>query len=125
MMASKNAIVPVGKVMKGRRDLTECLCARRLWLLHRPQWPDAGFPFNSSTTVFHYNKDAFKAARSDTEKPPTTGRKFEAAAAQGLRATNACTTSWVSWTQLESFSAWHNTEFASKGTAACGALMPA
>jgi sn-glycerol 3-phosphate transport system substrate-binding protein len=25
------------------------------------------------------------------------------------------TTSWVSWTQLESFSAWHNTEFATKG----------
>jgi sn-glycerol 3-phosphate transport system substrate-binding protein len=25
------------------------------------------------------------------------------------------TTSWQSWTQLESFSAWHNTEFATKG----------
>ena len=28
------------------------------------------FPFNSSTPVFHYNKDAFKAAGLDPEKPP-------------------------------------------------------
>jgi sn-glycerol 3-phosphate transport system substrate-binding protein len=27
------------------------------------------------------------------------------------------TTSWQSWTQLESFSAWHNVEFATKATA--------
>jgi len=41
-----------------------------------------------------------------------------ALAAAKLKASgHACpfTTSWISWTQLESFSAWHNVEFATKG----------
>ncbi len=73
-------------------------------------------PFNSSTTVFHYNKDAFKAAGLDPEKPPTTWPEVARAAATLKAAGHKCpfTTSWQSWTQLESFSAWHNTEFATK-----------
>jgi ABC-type glycerol-3-phosphate transport system substrate-binding protein len=34
------------------------------------------FPFNSSTTVFYYNKDAFKAAGLDTSKAPAPGPKW-------------------------------------------------
>ncbi len=73
-------------------------------------------PFNSSTTVFHYNKDAFKAAGLDPEKPPTTWPEVARAAATLKAAGHKCpfTTSWQSWTQLESFSAWHNTEFATQ-----------
>jgi sn-glycerol 3-phosphate transport system substrate-binding protein len=73
-------------------------------------------PFNSSTTVFHYNKDAFKAAGMDPEKPPTTWPEVALAAAKLKASGHKCplTTSWVSWTQLESFSAWHNVEFATK-----------
>jgi sn-glycerol 3-phosphate transport system substrate-binding protein len=33
------------------------------------------FPFNSSTPVFHYNKDAFKAAGLDPESLPRPGPK--------------------------------------------------
>jgi sn-glycerol 3-phosphate transport system substrate-binding protein len=75
------------------------------------------FPFNSSTTVFHYNKDAFKAAGMDPEKPPKTWIEVTQAAAKLKTSGHACpfTTSWVSWTQLERFSAWHNVEFATKG----------
>jgi len=75
------------------------------------------FPFNSSTPVFHYNKDAFKAAGLDASKPPTTWPEVALAAAKLKASGHKCpfTTSWISWTQLESFSAWHNTEFASKG----------
>ena len=71
-------------------------------------------PFNSSTTVFHYNKDAFKAAGLDPENPPKTWPEVVLAAAKLKASGHKCpfTTSWVSWTQLESFSAWHNTEFA-------------
>ena len=75
------------------------------------------FPFNSSTPVFHYNKDAFKAAGLDPEKPPKTWPEVALAAAKLKASGHKCpfTTSWVSWTQLESFSAWHNVEFATKG----------
>ena len=73
-------------------------------------------PFNSSTTVFHYNKDAFKAAGIDTESPPKTWPEVALAAAKLKASGHKCpfTTSWQSWTQLESFSAWHNVEFATK-----------
>jgi sn-glycerol 3-phosphate transport system substrate-binding protein len=73
-------------------------------------------PFNSSTTVFHYNKDAFKAAGLDPEAPPKTWPEVALAAAKLKASGHKCpyTTSWQSWTQLESFSAWHNVEFATK-----------
>jgi sn-glycerol 3-phosphate transport system substrate-binding protein len=73
-------------------------------------------PFNSSTTVFHYNKDAFKAAGLDADRPPTTWPEVALAAAKLKASGHKCpfTTSWQSWTQLESFSAWHNVEFATK-----------
>ena len=74
------------------------------------------FPFNSSTTVFHYNKDAFKAAGLDPDKPPTTWPEVALAAAKLKVSGHKCpfTTSWQGWTQLESFSTWHNVEFATK-----------
>jgi sn-glycerol 3-phosphate transport system substrate-binding protein len=52
------------------------LHARRGRLLHGAQRADAELPFNSSTTVFYINKDAFKAAGIDTTKPPRPGRKW-------------------------------------------------
>jgi sn-glycerol 3-phosphate transport system substrate-binding protein len=74
------------------------------------------FPFNSSTTVFFYNKDAFKAAGLDPERPPKTWPEVMLAASKLKLAGHKCpfTTSWFSWTQLESFSAWHNVEFATR-----------
>ena len=75
------------------------------------------FPFNSSTTVFYYNKDAFKAAGLDPDNPPSTWPEVALAAAKLKASGHKCpfTTSWLGWTQLESFSAWHNMEFATKG----------
>jgi sn-glycerol 3-phosphate transport system substrate-binding protein len=75
------------------------------------------FPFNSSTPVFHYNKDAFKAAGLDPENPPKTWPEVALAAAKLKINGHKCpfTTSWISWTQLETFSAWHNVEFATRG----------
>ena len=76
----------------------------------------ASYPFNSSTPVFHYNKDAFKAAGLDADKPPTTWPEVALAAAKLKASGHKCpfTTSWISWTQLESFSAWHNVLYATK-----------
>jgi sn-glycerol 3-phosphate transport system substrate-binding protein len=119
MMASKQAIVPVGKVMKdaGVPFDPKSYVPAVAGYYTAPNGEMLSFPFNSSTTVFHYNKDAFKAAGLDTEKPPTTWPEVARAAALLKASGHKCpfTSSWMSWTQLESFSAWHNTEFATLG----------
>jgi sn-glycerol 3-phosphate transport system substrate-binding protein len=80
------------------------------------------FPYNSSTTVFYYNKDAFKAAGLDPEKAPTTWPEVALAAAKLKASGHKCplTIAWQGWTQLESFSAWHNVEFATKSNGLAG-----
>ncbi len=119
MMASKQAIVPVGKVMKdaGVPFDPKSYVPAVAGYYTAPDGQMLSFPFNSSTTVFHYNKDAFKAAGLDTEKPPSTWPEVALAAAKLKASGHKCpfTSSWMSWTQLESFSAWHNTEFATLG----------
>jgi sn-glycerol 3-phosphate transport system substrate-binding protein len=118
MMASKGAIVPVGKVMKdsGLKFDPGAYISAVAGYYTAPSGQMLSMPFNSSTTVFYYNKDAFKAAGLDPEKPPATWPEVALAAAKLKASGHACpfTTSWVSWTQLESFSAWHNVEFATK-----------
>ena len=119
MMASKGAIVPVGEVMKkaGVTFDANAYVPAVAGYYTAPNGQMLSFPFNSSTTVFHYNKDAFKAAGLDPEKPPKTWPEVALAAGKLKASGHKCpfTTSWVSWTQLESFSAWHNTEFATIG----------
>ena len=118
MMASKGAIVPVGKVMAdaGVKFDPKAYVPAVAGYYTAPNGQMLSFPFNSSTTVFHFNRDAFKAAGLDPEKPPTTWPEVALAAAKLKASGHKCpfTTSWQSWTQLESFSAWHNVEFATK-----------
>lgn len=119
MMASRQAIVPVGEVMKkaGVTFDPNAYVPAVAGYYTAPNGQMLSFPFNSSTTVFHYNKDAFKAAGIDPENPPRTWPEVALAAGKLKASGHKCpfTTSWVSWTQLESFSAWHNTEFATLG----------
>ena len=118
MMASKGAIKPVGEVMTsgGAKFDPSVYISAVAGYYTAPNGRMLSFPFNSSTTVFYYNKDAFKAAGLDPEKAPTTWPEVFAAADKLKASGHKCpfTTSWVSWTQLESFSAWHNTLFASQ-----------
>ena len=118
MMASKGAIVPVAEVMKkaGVTFDANAYVPAVAGYYTAPNGQMLSFPFNSSTPVFHYNKDAFKAAGLDADKPPTTWPEVALAAAKLKASGHKCpfTTSWVSWTQLESFSAWHNVLFATK-----------
>jgi sn-glycerol 3-phosphate transport system substrate-binding protein len=67
-------------------------------------------PFNSSTPVLWYNKDAFKKAGLDPDKPPATWPLMEEASKKLLAAgsRSGFTTTWPSWIQIENFSAWHN-----------------
>ena len=118
MMASKGAVVPVGKVMAdaGVKFDPNAYIAAVSGYYTAPNGQMLSFPLNSSTTVFYYNKDAFKAAGLDAEKPPTTWPEVALAAAKLKASGHKCPLSiaWQGWTQLESFSAWHNVEFATK-----------
>lgn len=118
MMAAKGAVVPVGKLMgdAGLKFDQNAYVPAVSGYYTAPNGQMLSFPFNSSTPVFHYNKDAFKAAGLDPEKPPTTWPEVALAAAKLKASGHKCpfTTSWISWTQLESFSAWHNVLYATK-----------
>jgi sn-glycerol 3-phosphate transport system substrate-binding protein len=88
----------------------------------------ASMPFNSSTGVMWYNKDAFEIAGLDPEKPPATWADFMTAArtlrdkwakptmakTAGGPELFAATTAWFTWIQLEEFSAIHNLAYATK-----------
>ena len=118
MMASKGAIKPVGEVMKesGLKFDPSAYISAVAGYYTAPNGQMLSMPFNSSTTIFYYNKDAFKAAGLDPDKAPSTWPEVALAAAKLKASGHKCpfTTGWQSWTQLESFSAWHNVEFATK-----------
>jgi sn-glycerol 3-phosphate transport system substrate-binding protein len=83
----------------------------------------ASMPFNSSTAVMWYNKDAFAAAGLDPEKAPATWPEV-ITAARAIKAKIGTpemgavkfpiTTSWMIWVQLEQYSAIHDLPFATK-----------
>ena len=73
-------------------------------------------PFNSSTPILWYNVEAFKKAGLDPDKPPKTwpevgeySKKLVAAGYGG-----GFSTAWISWVQIENFSAWHNVPIGTK-----------
>jgi sn-glycerol 3-phosphate transport system substrate-binding protein len=74
-------------------------------------------PYNSSTPILYYNKDAFKKAGLDPEKPPKTWKDVEAMSKKILAAGAAkCgfSTGWPSWTMVENMHATHDQPFATK-----------
>jgi sn-glycerol 3-phosphate transport system substrate-binding protein len=119
MMASKGATVPVGKIMSdaGLTFDPKAYIPAVAGYYTAPNGQMLSFPFNSSTTVFYYNKDAFKKAGLNADKAPATWPEVFAAAKKLKESGHSCpmTLAWMGWTQLESFSTWHNVEFATKG----------
>jgi sn-glycerol 3-phosphate transport system substrate-binding protein len=116
MMAAKGAIKPVYQLMAEQHEKFN---AKDYLPAVTSYFSDTkgnllSMPFNSSTQVLYINKDAFKKAGLDPEKPPRTWAELEKDA-EKLKASGAVcsfTTGWQSWVQLESFSAWHNVPFA-------------
>ncbi len=118
MMAAKGAVKPVYQLMKEANEkfdpkiyiptITSYYSTSKGEML--------SLPFNSSTSVMYYNKDAFKAAGLNPDKPPVTwpeffevAKKLKASGMEGGFSTN-----WISWIQLENFTAWHNIPFGTK-----------
>ena len=118
MMAAKGAVVPVGKVLAdaGYKFDPKAYIPAVMGYYTAPNGQMLSFPLNSSTTIFNYNKDLFRKAGLDPNKPPTTWPEVALAAAKLKASGVSCpfTTSWQGWTQLESFSTWHNTLFATQ-----------
>ncbi|EHD23604.1 MULTISPECIES: sn-glycerol-3-phosphate ABC transporter substrate-binding protein UgpB [Brenneria] len=73
-------------------------------------------PFNSSTPVLYYNKDAFKKAGLDPEQPPKTWQQLTEYTAKLRSSGMKCgyASGWQGWIQIENFSAWHGLPVASK-----------
>lgn len=72
-------------------------------------------PFNSSTPVLYYNKEAFEAAGLP-DRGPRTWEEMDRFGQALLDAGYECgfTTAWQSWVQLENLSARHDVPFATK-----------
>src|SRR6186997_1499245 len=118
MMSAKGAIVPVAKVMGDAKEKFE---PKAYLPTVTGYYSDSkgnmlSFPFNSSTVMFYVNKDAFKKAGLDPNKPPKTWKEVVAAAEKLKASGHACpyTTSWPSWMHIENFSAWHNVPIGTK-----------
>ncbi|KAB7898736.1 sn-glycerol-3-phosphate ABC transporter substrate-binding protein UgpB [Rouxiella sp. S1S-2] len=73
-------------------------------------------PFNSSTPVLYYNKDAFKKAGLNPDQPPKTWQELEQDTAKLKEAGMKCgyASGWQGWIQIENFSAWHGLPVATK-----------
>jgi len=119
MMGAKGAIKPVYQLMAdaGEPFDPKAYLPAITGYYSTPDGKMLSMPFNSSTAVVYYNKDVFKKAGLDAEKLPATWPELFAAAKK-IRETNAApcgfTSAWVSWIQLEQFSAWHNVPIATK-----------
>ncbi|PMQ02071.1 MAG: sn-glycerol-3-phosphate ABC transporter substrate-binding protein [Dictyoglomus sp. NZ13-RE01] len=83
-------------------------------------YPDgrmAAMPFNSSTAVLWYNKDAFRKAGLDPNNPPKTWAEVRKASLEIVKkgaAKIGLSASWLPWTQFEQFGAIHNVPYATR-----------
>jgi sn-glycerol 3-phosphate transport system substrate-binding protein len=72
-------------------------------------------PFNSSTPILYYNKDAFQKAGLSPDRPPTTWKEVGQFARRIISADAAkCgfSTGWPSWILFENMATWHDLPFA-------------
>src|ERR1700688_892452 len=121
MMAAKGAVKPVYQLMADAGETFDpaAYLPAVTGYYSTADGKMLSFPFNSSTPVVFWNKDSFKKAGLDPEKPSKTWPEtFDAA--KKLRAGGVpCgfTAAWGSLTQIENLSAGHNAERETKGKA--------
>lgn len=79
-------------------------------------------PFNVSTPILFYNRDAFRRAGLDPDKPPRTWYEMPKAMGALSDAKQDCiyTTSWPAWIHVENMSIWNNQEFATRDNGFAG-----
>jgi sn-glycerol 3-phosphate transport system substrate-binding protein len=115
MMGAKGAIKPVYELMAEAGiafDSSDYLSAVAGYYT-TTDGKMLSMPFNSSTPVLWWNKEAFKKAGLDPEAPPKTWPEVGEYARKIVAAGYPCgfSTAWQSWIHLENFSAWHDVPF--------------
>ena len=125
MMAAKGAIKPVQELMKeaGEKFDPNSYLPAITGYYSTAKGEMLSFPFNSSSAVMWYNKDAFAKAGLDPNKPPKTwpevfdyAKKLKAAGYATCGVSNA----WSTWVLIEQFSAWHNVPIGTKANGMAG-----
>jgi sn-glycerol 3-phosphate transport system substrate-binding protein len=118
MMGAKGAIKPIHDLMQetGQAFDPSAYLSAVTGYYTTPDGKMLSMPFNSSTPVFWYNKDAFKKAGLDPNNPPKTWPEVADAARKLIAAGYQCgfSTAWISWVHLENYSAWHDIPFGTK-----------
>jgi sn-glycerol 3-phosphate transport system substrate-binding protein len=118
MMAAKGAVKPVFELMAeaGEKFDPKSFLPAITGYYSTADGKMLSMPFNSSTPIFYYNKDVFAKAGLDPEKAPKTWPEAFDAAKKIRASGHPCgiTTAWVTWTQMEAFSAWHNIPYGTK-----------
>ncbi|MGL4495960.1 MAG: sn-glycerol-3-phosphate ABC transporter substrate-binding protein UgpB, partial [Beijerinckiaceae bacterium] len=120
MMAASRAIKPVAEMMKeaGEKFDPQAYLPAVSGYYSNSKGEMLSFPFNSSSSVMWYNKDAFKKAGLDPNNPPKTWPDlFEAAKKLQASGHPNCgfASAWITWLNIEQFSVWHNIPLATKG----------
>jgi len=113
MMAAKGAVYPVYQLMAdtGAAFDPAAFLPTVVGYYTDTEGNMLSMPFNSSTPILYYNKDVFEKAGLDRDTPPKTWEEVEEFSKKIMDSGAAkCgfTTGWISWVQLENFSAWHN-----------------
>jgi sn-glycerol 3-phosphate transport system substrate-binding protein len=119
MMAAGRAVKPTHELLSEagvQVDFADYLPAVRGYF-QTNDGRQMSMPFNSSTAVMYWNKDAFRRAGLDPEKPPATWKELEETTRKLKAGGVACpyTTSWPGWIQVEQVSAIHDVPLATLG----------
>lgn len=83
-------------------------------------------PLAWSTPILFINKEAFRKAGLDPDKPPKTWQEVQKAADKLIDAGSSCpyTTSWPAWVHIDNLSTWHGVPIADgKGRLAFNSLL--
>ncbi|MCG5479588.1 MAG: sn-glycerol-3-phosphate ABC transporter substrate-binding protein UgpB [Ensifer alkalisoli] len=116
MMAAEGAIVPAMEVLeKGGYTFDKSQYLPGIVAYYsKPDGTMLSFPYNSSSPILYYNKDAFQKAGLDVDNPPKTWPEvFEAAKKikESEAAPCGLTSTWLTWIQTENFAAWNDVPY--------------
>jgi len=118
MMAARSAVRPAWQVLAeaGERVDPKAFLPAVASYFSDNNGQLLALPFNVSTPILFYNKDAFRKAKLDPDKPPKTWYELPKIAIALQAAGYDCvyTTVWPSWVLIENTSNWHNQDFATK-----------
>jgi sn-glycerol 3-phosphate transport system substrate-binding protein len=119
MMAARSAVKPVYELMReaGEPFDPNAYLPAIASYYSTSKGEMLSFPFNTSSMVMWINRDAFRRAGLDPDRPPKTWPEvFDAAKRLRVSGSSTCgfSTAWTTWANIEQFSAWHNLPLATK-----------